>query len=204
MNCHLPVSFVGMETIRQRGATACKLAKWTVQERMIPMPGTDTLDFAEAKAIVYELTGLEMGGWVIFARGPRHAQVLHSDCALGPADRAMCGLNVPVIGGPGSVMEWYSDRPMKMISNVYGTPESPRTARYYVPDGRVTKEEKPIDRCMFTDRPVLVDTYHPHRVISGSSRRAVVSIRFVGNPSFKDVVDYISRRHELARPLGLD
>lgn len=185
MNHHMVLAFEGWMSILEYGRLACLIHRWRGEERMIPMPSPGGAAFEEAKAIVLRATGLEMGGWVVFARPPEHTQVLHSDCALGPAARAMCGLNIPIIGGPGSVMEWYADRLMKMITNAYGTPESPRTARYFVPAEKVT--DAPVEVCDFSEAPVLVDTYLPHRVISGPTRRAVVSIRFVGNPSFDEV-----------------
>jgi hypothetical protein len=194
MNCHMPFAFEGWERVRTYGQLACFLYKWAKDSRMIPMPIETGPEFEDAKQLVLRATGLELAGWVIFARSGWHTQLIHSDCTLGPPGRNKAALNVPIIGGPGSRMEWFSDRQMTMLTSVYGTDKVPRVARYFVPAEEAKQEEEPMEVCHFTEAPVLVDTYHPHRVIAGPEARAVVSMRFVGNPSVDDIRLAISQR----------
>lgn len=193
MKFHMPFTFEGWVRLKQLGQAACLQNRWSMQERMIPMPKPGTPDFEEAKVLLLQATGLEMVGWVIFARPPRNTQVLHSDCAVGQAEeRALCALNVPVCGGPGSRMEWYDDRSMQMVRDAYGDASAPKTARYFVPTSPLPKEELPLETAYFDEEPLLVNTYLPHRVVSANNRRAVVSIRFAGNPSFEAVRNLLS------------
>jgi hypothetical protein len=187
---YLPFTFEGWQTIRDFGQE--RIAQWDLKPRMIPMPAPGTEPFEEAKHLL-ALLGLDFAGWVIFARPANHVQVIHSDCAVGPEDvRALCALNVPIVGGPGSLMEWYAEQPMRLIKDKYGPPEKPVISRYWVPEAPVPDNK--VEDVIFGEEPMLVDTYHPHRVIAADAARAVVSMRFVGNPSFAQVRDVLQRR----------
>jgi hypothetical protein len=191
MNHHMPLIFEGQERIRAYGQRALLANRWSMQERMVPMPDPGSVEFEDARQIIASI-GLEMVSWVIFARPPRNTQVLHSDCAVGPDARARSALNVPVVGGAGSRMEWFTDRPMVMVRSGYGTEASPRTARYYVPEEN--QKDDPVETAHFTEDPMLVDVYHPHRVVSGKTPRAIVSIRFANNPSFDEIRSAVRQR----------
>lgn len=191
MKYHMPFTFPGWERIRRYGQQALLANRWVMQERMVPMHADTSAEFADVKEMLRPY-GLEAESWVIFARPGRNTQVLHSDCAAGPDARAQCALNVPVVGGPGSRMEWFADRPMVIVKSNYGR-DNALVARYYVPAEKSADE--PIETAHFGEEPILVNVYNPHRVVSAKEPRAIVSIRFAGNPSLDEVRLAISQRH---------
>lgn len=177
MNHHMPLTFDGWERIRDYGQQVLDECHWRGDERIMPMHPYFRPQFNDVRHILLEI-GLEMDSWLIFARPSQHTQILHSDCAGG--ERALCALNVPIVGGVGSRMEWFADRPMTMVRAADGY-----SARYYVPES--DGDAEPIETAFFTEGPMLVDVYNPHRVVSGDKARAVVSVRFFRNPSFNQV-----------------
>ena len=152
----------------------------------------------DAHAILYKFSGERIPDWIrnsipykvqfvhIFSIGPRSVGIIHKD----GVDK-QCAFNIPIANTDNSSMDWfdpdeYSDL---LISVDNYTTETGKV--------RVTKEQLLIGKEVETtpyfsktiDCPSLVNINEFHRIDNRKSDqfRWVLSLRFLGNPSFADV-----------------
>lgn len=175
--------FDGWEEVRKEGLKALIECGWTGTSKMLPMPPLGSPPFRYASSLL-EKHGLKLGAWVIFARPRFNTQGIHADKMFDSVSRLNCAINIPIVGGPGSKMEWFETSALQLVTTSHTTKGKSVEGTFYKPIGHIYNV---IDAVTFSDKPMLIDTHTPHRTISADSNRAVVSMRLVGNPTFEDV-----------------
>ncbi len=118
----------------------------------------------------------DMLGCSIFSRGPNQTQVLHCD-SMPNGDKVNSAIIIPIIGTVNSKFQWFSNDGATILQ--LPTPDK-KSIFYKViyPLGI----PNPIAEIEILE-PILANVRNPHRAISSkTSPRAVISIKFIGNP----------------------
>lgn len=113
-------------------------------------------------------------GCSIFARGARNIQTIHYDC-MPDGEKCHSGIIIPIVGSENSKFQWF-DESMKVVKLL--TPD--KKSYFY----KAIFETQPIPTCeLEVIHPIIAKIDVPHRAISSNtSARAILSIKFVGNP----------------------
>lgn len=144
------------------------------QEKIFRLPLSGEL--FDAMNTELETMGLpQIGVWSIFARGPKHIQVIHSDF-FDDHTRINNAIIIPVLGTTGSKFQWFKD-------------ENHSTFKILLPDKKTHYHHtifngKPeiIEELEITE-PIIANVRNPHRAVAADSQpRAIVSIKLKNNP----------------------
>lgn len=121
---------------------------------------------------------------MLFHRPGNYPQPLHIDCNNDdPPELIKCAINIPLLNCDDSYMEWYAGHYSTTVHSALGT------------DGRTRKfidlawQDGPelLDRTVI-DQPTLVRVNVPHKVSTTSQTRSLITLRFVDNASWDEVI----------------
>lgn len=172
---HKPISLTCLAELQSR-ANKIISDEWNFKsEKLIRLPLEGELfDLVNDECVDMGFNSISI--WTIFVRAENNQQKIHCD-AYSKSERVKFGLVIPVFGTLNSKMQWFDESNMELKSI-----QNPDNLSSLFILNKITGQPKVLQELEIVE-PIIARLDVPHRAVASSaSPRAIISIKFIGNP----------------------